>query len=124
MNVQGLKMIQLRSALQQRGLPDRGRKVELIARLDAADPIQKLIEEAAGYMTDNAQESENGEEEVAGVAHARESTAEERVRQLEEELNARERYWMEKEIDLLRRENELLRASPQQSTDQWLPTRG
>ena len=46
--------------------------------------------------------SKDGEEEITGVVHAQRSTIKKCIRRLEKELRKQKRYWIEKEIDLLK----------------------
>lgn len=57
MDPKKLKLPQLRKALQERQLSTKGRKVELILRMQEADPTGAWIEEAAQY-TAGGEESE------------------------------------------------------------------
>jgi len=124
MEPQKLKLVQLKYALRQRGLSTKGRKPELIDRLTVADPTETWVTDAAKYEVprnegaDQAGQEvyEEEEQEEMEACQENESSETSRIRHLEDELQRRERYWMEKEIDLLRCENELLRASPRQST--------
>lgn len=105
-----LSVLQLRHILKQYQLPSYGRKVEMISRMQQADPAGAWMQEAARYHPEVNPE-EGGQKE--GTAQAREDARPvDRLSQRETELLVRENSLMQREIDLLRRENEALRMSP------------
>lgn len=86
-----------------------GRKAELIARIQQADPSGTWLSEAARQPAteDNLEDSSQEEEETQAV--------DKNLSRREMELISRERDLMQREIELLRRENDMLRASPRSS---------
>lgn len=102
MNPTELKVAQLKNILKSRQLAITGRKAELILRMQEHDPMGSWIDEAAAFRTDiEEEEPEDLEQGVSGNLGRREF-----------ELSLCERKLMEREIDLLRRENAMLRSSP------------
>ncbi|XP_070156230.1 uncharacterized protein [Polyergus mexicanus] len=115
MDPEALSVAQLKNILRQHKLPTYGRKVELIARLQQADPSGAWITEAAQQQPVEDDLEDGGQEEEAAQTREVIPPVGENLSQREMELLARERDIMQREIELLRRENDLLRASPRNS---------
>ncbi|KYN50111.1 hypothetical protein ALC62_00139 [Cyphomyrmex costatus] len=115
MDLNELKLEQIKNILRHHELPTAGRKAELIARLREADPTGSWIDE--GLNRDNEEEDvfeETTEDNIEENNAERDCQASTLARR-ETELEVRERELMSREIALLRRENDLLRGSPQNS---------
>lgn len=115
MDPHDLSVAQLKEILRDYDLPTSGRKVELIGRMQKADPTGAWIQEAA-----KRRETEEGREDAlqeAGAATTDFPIPAEEDAWMRRELTmvTRERDLMQRETDLLRRENELLRQSPRSS---------
>jgi len=115
MDVNTLGVVQLKGILRQHQLSTAGRKAELIARIQQADPSGIWLREAARQPVDEDNLEDNGQEE--GVEQRGQATTpvDKNLSQREIELMSRERDIMQREIELLRRENDMLRASPRSS---------
>lgn len=100
-----LTVSQLKKALRQRQLSEKGRKAKLIARMDEADPTGEWISEAYQYYGDDDLDEIN----PTGTGGAEDDMI--RRNRLDAELQRREMELMRREMELLRRENDLLRVS-------------
>lgn len=108
---------QLKWVLGQKRLSTQGRKVELIQRLQVADPTggwMSEVNQSTGVEEDSEERTPEGPESAKDGAH-QERQADEYIRR-ENELIRRERDLLQREIQLMRRENEGLRMSPNNST--------
>ncbi|XP_024889023.1 uncharacterized protein LOC112465625, partial [Temnothorax curvispinosus] len=110
-----LTVEQLKKVLRQRQLSITGRKAELIARMQQADPSGAWMKEAAQQHPEDDDEEEHDQEK--GARQTRNDThitvrANEDIARREAELMDRERDLMQREIAILRRENDMLRTSP------------
>lgn len=112
MDVNALTVAQLKDVLRQHQLPTTGRRAELIARMQQADPSGAWITEAVQQQLDEHNpENDNQEEETVATPPTHENLV---LREMD--LLSRERNLMQREIELLRRENDMLRASPRNSS--------
>ncbi|KYM95011.1 hypothetical protein ALC62_14354 [Cyphomyrmex costatus] len=116
-----LTVAQLKWTLKQQKMPVYGRKVELIQRLQVADPSGEWIKEAVQQITGDDEEElmqlmapSAREEEQTENAWGGSQSPNDSLR--EAELARREKELLQREIELLRRENEMLRGPPNNST--------
>lgn len=115
-----LKMAQLKGILAQYQLSTSGRKAELIARMQEADPTGGWILEASQQTEANNDNAGNYVDPEIGASSQRDEAdqrdSDNAHSRREIDLLMRERELMQREINLLNRENELLRASPGTTT--------
>lgn len=109
-----LTITQIKSVLKSKNLSQTGQKAEMIQRMQEYDPTGEWVNDA--FQVE--EEASDFEELNESEAHSKEDEARATVRNVrifdhqEMELLRRERELMEWEINRLRKENDMLRASP------------
>lgn len=112
-----LTVAQIKNVLRQHGLSIYGRKTELMLRMQAVDLTGSWVKAAAqhGDVEDNEEDEARGIQSDIHNERCRERK-EESVTRREMDFVVRKRNLMQREIELLKHENETLRMSPQLNT--------